>query len=315
MSPRLPKRTVCRCIRDGTRLDGDSSKVSKAHPIFGVINFAVNTVVLAAFLMTVMGIGWEYSTVVYLKGFSDAVIPYTSSPEDKVNAILKWMEHGAARRTESSDYEPQYRDPEDTLNYQELLRVCGTATNAFVNLGSSGGLKTRRLLLLDSEGLRTNHVVAEVWLGERWIVADPSFHTVLRDDNGQLLSREQLSIPSVFNHAVRDVKGYDLAYNYENTTHLHVTALPYIGRSVVRFLNFVFPQWDNPNVINWTLLLERQSYAVLVTGMVLLLLGILLRGVVNWYGRTRLSERPIGLWEQAKHAGFALLALPSLKVP
>jgi transglutaminase-like putative cysteine protease len=125
------------------------------------------------------------------------VIPYTNSPEDKVNAILDWMEHGAARRTESSAYEPQYRDPEDTLNYQELLRVCGTATNAFVNLGSSGGLKTRRLLLLDSEGLNTNHVVAEVWLGERWIVVDPSFHTLFRDDAGRFLTREQLSMPTI----------------------------------------------------------------------------------------------------------------------
>ena len=270
--------------------------------------------VLAAGLMTMIGIGWEYSTSLYLRGFSDAVIPYTDSPEDKVNAILNWMEHGALRRAESSDYEPQNRDPEDTLNYQELLRVCGTATNAFVNLGSSGGLKTRRLLLLDSEGLNTNHVVAEVWLGDRWIVVDPSFHTVLRDDGGRLLTREQLSIPSVFNRAVRDIKGYDRAYNYENTMHLHVTALPYIGRSIVRFLNYVFPKWDDANSINWTILVERQSYAVLFTGIVLLLSGIFLRGMVNWYGRRHLSVTPIGLWEQAKQAGFALF-LPDQEEP
>jgi hypothetical protein len=73
----------------------------------------------------------------------------------------------------------------------------------------------------------------------------------------------------------------------------------------------MFPQWDNSSSINWTILVERQSYAVLVTGMVLLLWGIFLRGIVNWYGRMRLSETPVGLWEQAKQAGFALLALPS----
>lgn len=267
--------------------------------------------VLAACLMIATGLEWEYSTRLYLSGFSDAVIPYEAPPEEKIYAILTWMEHGAARQTESPDFEPQYRDPKDTLNYQDLLRVCGTATNAFVNLGSSGGLKTRRLLLLDSEGLNTNHVVAEVWLNERWIVVDPSFHTVLRDEYGRPLTRTQLSMPNVFSRAVRDIRGYDPAYKYENTTHVHITHVPYIGHSVVRFLNSNFPQWDNSDAINWTFLLERQSYAVLVAGIVLLLLGTSLRGIVNWYGRTRLSKAPIGLWEQAKRAGFALLAFPS----
>lgn len=248
--------------------------------------------VLAAFLMTLMGLGWEYSTRVYLKGFSDAVIPYAASPEAKVNAILTWMEHSTAQRTETADDEPENRDPEDTLNYQELLRVCGTATNAFVNLGSSGGLETRRLLLLDSEGLNTNHVVAEVWMNDRWIIVDPSFHTILRDDNGQFLTREQLSMPRVFNRAVRDIRGYDHDYNYKYTTHLHVVALPYISQSAVRFLNFIFPDWDES--INWTILFERQSYAVLVTGVLLLLLGLLLRGIIGWYGKTSLSVVPMG---------------------
>ena len=265
--------------------------------------------VLAAFLMTLMGLGWEYSTRVYLKGFSDAVIPYAASPEDKINAILTWMEHSATRRTEAADDEPQNRDPEDTLNYQELLRVCGTATNAFVNLGSSGGLSTRRLLLLDSEGLNANHVVAEVWMNERWIVVDPSFHIILRDDNGQFLTREQLSIPRVFNRAVRNISGYDRDYNYKYTMHVHVTALPYIGHSLVRFLNFIFPHWDDS--ISWTILVERQSYAVLVTGIVLMFLGLLLRGIIDWYGKARLSVAPVGPWEQVKRGGFVLLASPS----
>ena len=31
------------------------------------------------------------------------------------------------------------RNPEDTLNYRQFLEVCGTATNAFVNLAESSG--------------------------------------------------------------------------------------------------------------------------------------------------------------------------------
>ena len=37
------------------------------------------------------------------------------------------------------------RDPTDTLNYTSLLRVCGNATNAFINLSDSAGLAARRL--------------------------------------------------------------------------------------------------------------------------------------------------------------------------
>ncbi len=43
------------------------------------------------------------------------------------------------------------RDPQETLNYRQLLDVCGSATNAFLNLSRSGGLETRRLLLLTPE--------------------------------------------------------------------------------------------------------------------------------------------------------------------
>ena len=43
------------------------------------------------------------------------------------------------------------RDPQDTLNYHQLLEVCGSATNAFLNLSRSTGLQARRLLLLTPE--------------------------------------------------------------------------------------------------------------------------------------------------------------------
>ena len=71
------------------------------------------------------------------------------------------------------------RDPEDTLNYSGLLHVCGSATNAFVNLADSSGLRARRLLLLSPRGT-ASHVVAEVSLDGRWVVVDPVFGTLLK---------------------------------------------------------------------------------------------------------------------------------------
>ncbi len=95
------------------------------------------------------GAVWEYSTTSYLKGFSDAIVPSSGTAEAKVEAILAWMQHGPERRSTATPSSPMaLRDPEDTLNYRGLLDVCGSATNAFVNLAQSSGLRSRRLLLL-----------------------------------------------------------------------------------------------------------------------------------------------------------------------
>jgi putative ABC transport system permease protein len=52
--------------------------------------------------------------------------------------------HGPPRLRSGFVGPAQDRDPTDTLNYDSLLRVCGTATNAFINLAVSGGLPARR---------------------------------------------------------------------------------------------------------------------------------------------------------------------------
>ena len=103
--------------------------------------------------------------------------------------------------------------PSTRLNYKELLNVCGTATNAFVNLASAGGIEARRLLLLDAQGMNTNHVVAEVHLDGRWVIVDPTFHAILKDSAGRLLTRQELASPAVFQDATRNIPGYDPAYN------------------------------------------------------------------------------------------------------
>jgi hypothetical protein len=244
------------------------------------------------------------------EGFSDAVIPLSSSPEEKVAAILAWMADGPARRTQGPDNNPMYLDPEDTLNYQQSLRVCGTATNAFVNLASTSGIDVRRLLLLDASGLKTNHVVAEVHLDGRWVVVDPAFHAILKSRDGHLLTRQELAQANVLEEATGNLPGYDIKdYNYENTTHVHFMRIPHVGRFLPGLLNVVFPRWEE--AINWTLLLERESYAVMVAGIALVFLSFFLRWIVTWYGRTRLSIVSLSLREQLRRGTKLLVATGS----
>src|SRR5208337_1370906 len=154
---------------------------------------------------------WEYSTRRYLKGFSDAIVPASSSAQVKIEAILNWMAHGPARQEASPVLSSPDRDPTDTLNYASLLQVCGSATNAFINLADSTGLPARRLLLLDSHQM-TKHVVAEVRIDGRWIVVDPSFRLMLRGAGGRLLTREELADPAVFSAATQGIPHYSPDY-------------------------------------------------------------------------------------------------------
>jgi hypothetical protein len=272
---------------------------------FHVLSFLVNVLLIAAALITLFGLAWEYSTRWYLSGFSNAVLPFSASPEKKVTAILDWMERGPARDADYYGDDAEDRDPVDTLNYKELLTVCGTATNAFVNLASASGIEARRLLLLDATGMNTNHVVAEVRLDGHWAIVDPSFHMILKDSAGRLVTKEDLARPDVFQDVTRNIPRYDPGYNYEHTAFIHFARLPVVGRFLQTNLNSVLPSWQER--INWALLVERQSNATLIAGLMLLCVTICLRRFVSSYGQKHFIA-PISPWEQLTRSGVALFS-------
>jgi hypothetical protein len=278
----------------------------KKESVFQAVNFSVNALLISSLLLSLFGLAWEYSTRWYLSGFSNAVLPYSNSPEKKVSAILAWMEQGPARQAEYYSDDAENRDPVDTLNYRELLSVCGTATNAFVNLASAGGMQARRLLLLDEQGMNTNHVVAEVLIDGRWVIVDPSFHAILTDSSGHLLTRQELAQPAVFQEATRNLTNYDPAYNYQHTAFIHFARLPLVGRFLQTNLNSVLLSWQER--INWTVLVERQSYNTFVVGIALLCFAVCLRRLIYWYGQ-KYSISTMGPWELLRHGGVALFSV------
>src|SRR5262249_58896972 len=131
------------------------------------------------------------------EGFSDAIVPANVPPERRVEAILGWMQKGPARSELPVPTGLAMRNPQNTLNYEQLLAVCGTATNAFLNLARSSDLEARRLLLLTPER-NTKHVVAEVRVNDRWIVVDPTYRSILRYAASGHLNVSELSNPQAF---------------------------------------------------------------------------------------------------------------------
>jgi hypothetical protein len=201
-----------------------------------------------------------------LKGFSDAIIPAAVSPEEKIKAILNWMSYGPPRLPWGPNAIAPNREPTDTLNYESLMKVCGTATNAFINLADSGGMAARRLLLLDSRH-QAKHVVAEVRVDGRWIIVDPTFRVVLRGIDGKLLTREELADPAVFSAATRGIPRYDPRYTFENTSHIHVSRLPVLGHTLQAVLDRLLPDWEASTTT--TLLLERESFFAMALAIIL----------------------------------------------
>ena len=281
-----------------------AAPTNRSHRLFQFAWYTISALLVLAICAAIYSIGWEYSTRRYLRGFSDAIVPATAPGDEKIEAVLNWMAHGPTRLPYGPSPALPDRDPTDTLNYDALLQVCGTATNAFINLMDTGNMGVRRLLLLDSRML-AKHVVAEVLVDGRWIIVDPAYRIVLRDSHGNTLTREQLINPATFAEATGHIHAYDPNYTFERTTHIRIGRIYFLGGRLRRILDRVFPGWDESTAM--TLLVERESYGASVASILLVILLSLLWVSLRWFGEHRLGIPRVHLRTQLRRAGSAFL--------
>lgn len=259
--------------------------------------------VFAGVALFLYGLIWNYATRRYLKGFSDAIVPLEGSPEQKSLALLDWLRH-TPERMDSSASEASPRDPVGVVQDARLLKVCGSASNAFMNLAEAAGVRTRRLLLLDASG-GTQHVVVEALWDGRWVVVDPSFRSVFRGPTGQALSKEDLRSPAIFQDAISRIPHYDPRYTFDRPVHVHFTRIPALGVFLRRSLNFLFPQWEE--MANWGYLPEHPSLWPIVISWPVFFLGILMRLVVRRYAREQLGAKTFGFRKRLIETGRVFL--------
>jgi len=282
----------------------------KNYLMFKIVWRTTNALLVLCLAGMVYAAGWEYSVRQYLNGFSDAIVPATATPEEKVEAILNWMKSGPPRSVAADPDALPQRDPEITLNYKQLLSVCGTATNAFLNLARSSDLSARRLLLLTPERM-TKHVVAEVLLDGKWVIVDPTYRVVMRDKQGHLLTRRDLQDPAVFAQATSAVPNYPAEYNYKTFAHIRLGRLPLQGLGLRRVLDKVYVGWDE--AFDWSLLLERESFFVLFMFISGSFFFLLMREMLAWYADRRLKIPRFHLRTHFAKAGAAFFGAPETK--
>ena len=262
-----------------------------SHRVFGFFWWATNALLAFALLATLFTGIWEHSVRQYLSGFSDAIIPEGSSPEQKAQAILTGMSYGPPRREAPDPSALSAHDPTDTLNYRQLLEVCGSATSAFLNLSLSSGLEARRLLLL-SQDRTAKHVVAEVQIGGRWVIVDATYRAFMKDSQGRLLTRAEM-------------------YSYERVAHVRVGALPVLGPFLRRALDTALSGWGES--LDWSLLLERRSFAFFFLSVWALTFFFLLQIVLAWIADHRLRIPRLHLRTSLSRATATFFSTPEMK--
>ena len=278
--------------------------------IFRVVWRGVNLLLAVAVVSSMYAGVREYSVRRYLDGFSDAIVPNSLPDEQKLDAILSWMRAEPSRAISAYPDALAKRDPEITLTYRQLLNVCGTATNAFLNLARSSDIRARRLLLLTPDR-NTKHVVAEVLLRERWIIVDPTYRVIMKDAAGHYLAFKDMQDPALFAQAVNAIPNYPRDYTYDHIAHVRLSRLPYIGSRVRGLLGAIAPGWEQG--IDWSLLLERESFFYLVLSVTAMLVLLLLRVVLAWYADNRLQIPRFQLRKHTLRAGAAFFSTPEIK--
>ena len=283
---------------------------TRPHRVFRAAWWGSNFLLAVAFVALVYSGGREYSVRRYLDGYSDAIVPNSLPADQKVEAILGWMRSESSRIVAADPGALARRDPEVTLNYQQLLNVCGTATNAFLNLARSSDIQVRRLLLLTPDR-NTKHVVAEVLINNRWVIVDPTYRVFLRDAQGHFLTRKELQDRAIFEQAVGGIPNYPREYNYDHFAHVRLARLPLEGLHLRFVMDKVYPGWDE--AVDWSLLLERESFLYLVLAAGATFLFLLLRGILAWYADSRLRIPRFHLRDHMIRAGAAFFSTPEIK--
>jgi len=125
------------------------------------------------------------------------------------------------------------------------------------------------------------------------------------------LTRQELQNPAALSQATRAIPNYPQEYTYDRFAHVRLGRLPLEGFHLRRLLDRIYPGWDE--AVDWSLLLERESFFYLVLSITAALFFLWLRVLLAWYADRRLRIPRFHLREHAVRAGAAFFSAPEIK--
>ena len=92
---------------------------------------------------------------------------------------------------------------------------------------------------------------------------------------------------------------------------MRIARLPMEGFHLRKILDNLNPDWDE--AVDWSLLLERESFFVLFSAFSLFFVSMLLRLLLGWYADHQLKIPRFRLREHVLRAGAAFFSAPEIK--
>lgn len=123
---------------------------------------------------------------------------------------------------------------------------------------------------------------------------------------GHLLTREELRNPAALAEATSAVPNYPKEYTYETVAHVRLARV-----SPALDFDKALPGWEES--VDWTLLLERESFFVLCTSAFAFVVFLLLRIFLAWYADHQLKIPRFQLRSQFLRAGTTFFRAPEIK--
>ena len=251
--------------------------------IFRSLAFVTDGIALVSVVVLLYGVVWNYATAQYVAGFADSLVAVNGTAHQKCEALLKWV---ASTAPASRVYlYAAHRSPFKILPENHGPYDCGSYTNTFVKLATAAGMRSRRLLLLDSVGA-TKHVLAEVWLDNRWVVTDPTTGAFFIAQHGRLLTKEDLRDAATFRNAIGRIPGYEADDDFSHATHIRLERVPFFGHQLRRALDQLHPGWDD--AADWGYLPDHPPLWPILASMVLFPFGTAARILLDRYERKTL---------------------------
>ena len=229
-------------------------------------------------------------------------IPEAAAPQQKAEAILAWKRKGPPGLEVTNPAQLSVRDPEDTLNYRELLEVCGSATKTFLNVARSAGVPARRM---------TRHVFAELNVDARGVIADATYRVFLKDDRGNLLTQKDLENPEIFCEVTSGLPHYSPEYPDERVAHVRLAALPFHGVGLRPQAGPHSPKWDENT--EWSCCWNANPSLCFSFSTTALLFLVVLRLALGWIADKRLWVPRFHLRANLSRATAALFTTPEIK--
>jgi hypothetical protein len=139
----------------------------------------------------------------------------------------------------------------------------------------------------------------------------PTYRVMLKDAQGNLLTRKDLQNPVTFLEATSQIPNYVPEYAYENYAHVRLSAVPLHGFDIRERIDRFFPGWDE--YLDWSLLLERRSFLFFFLSVNALVCLLILRVILGVLADRHLRVLRFRLRNNLSRAIAAFLSAPEIK--